>query len=126
MSSSGVSASAATSTLRPFTIRRMGCIVSRQQFSENVAERAAEEWRHFSDTEEGDVLSTGPHHQREGRCELDRALVYPGTVGIDAARRGGQLSGAPSQYELFYDQRRRSVRVFPAQAGIHARHGHRP
>jgi hypothetical protein len=104
----------------------MGCIVSRQQFSENVAERAAEEWRHFSDTEEGDVLSTGPHHQREGRYELDREFLYPGIVGIDVARRGGQLSGATSQYELFYDQRRRSVRVFPAKAGIHARHGHRP
>ena len=59
------------------------------------------------------MLSTGPHHQREGRYELDREFLYPGIVGIDVARRGGQLSGATSQYELFYDQRRRSVLIFP-------------
>ena len=59
------------------------------------------------------MLSTGPHYQREGRYELDREFLYPGIVGIDVARRGGQLSGATSQYELFYDQRRRSVLIFP-------------
>src|SRR5260370_40419020 len=77
----------------------------RQQISENVAERAAEEWRHFSDTEEGDTFSTGPHDQREGRHELDRVFVYPGIVGIDVARPRSQRSRATSQYELLCDQR---------------------
>src|SRR5216683_8397685 len=51
MSSSGVSPFAVTSTSRPFTLRRIGCIVSRQQIFRECSRMGAEEWRHFSDTE---------------------------------------------------------------------------
>jgi hypothetical protein len=104
----------------------MGCIVSRQQFSENVAERAAEEWRHFSDTEEGEcsrrartINGRGGTNWTANFSTLALSASMSLAAGVSSQAQQVNMSFFMTSAGVPFSSSRR-------RAGTHVLHGHWP